>query len=125
MYEVDALRVMILADVGIRRYRIREGGGLPDSLAEVGDAFRIGDLHDPVSGTSLKYLKVSDPDEWIVYSMGRDAVDQGGAPPEVSDDSYLSTPVRFWDLKDPVLPKVATLEEVRNWRGTASGADLD
>lgn len=125
MYEVDALRAMILADIGIRRYRIRESGGLPDSLAQVGGEFGSGELDDLVSGVSLRYLKVPAPDEWIVYSIGRDAVDQGGEQPQVSDDSYLSMPVRFWDLGDPVLPKVATIEEVRNWRRTARSANFD
>jgi len=75
------LRNAIIA-LAIERWRLANADHVPDSLASLVPTFLPAIPEDPFDGKPLKYKPSAHG--YIVYSVGRDAVDDGGvdAPPK-------------------------------------------
>jgi hypothetical protein len=71
----DAARSVVDAAIAIERYR-REHGQPPQTLEDLVPKYLPAVAVDPFDGQPLRYL-VKD-DQIVVYSIGRDEVDNGG-----------------------------------------------
>jgi hypothetical protein len=65
------------ASVAVERYRRAHGGTPPASLAQIVPALLPAVPTDPFSGQPLKYSV--QPDRYVVYSLGPNAIDDGGS----------------------------------------------
>lgn len=102
--ELRATRVM----VALRRYQL-EKGRLPADLEELVPAYLDAVLADDLGGEPFQY----DPQERILYSVGKDQEDDGGMTREEIaawceekgvSPSGLGDEPPFWDLPDPSWP---------------------
>lgn len=101
------LQITITA-VALHRFRARHGQ-FPESLTEL-----VPDLLDEVpadwmNGKSLRYQRKT-PDEFRLWSVGKDGIDQGGDP-------HPPKGIAIWWLngRDYVWPMAATPEETRKY----------
>ena len=67
------------AALAIERYRLGTGSALPDSLAQLVPKYLAAVPEDPYDGKPLRYKKLS-PKGYVVYSIGRNRLDDGGVP---------------------------------------------
>ena len=63
--------------LALERYRVAHGGALPDSLSVLAPIYLQIAPHDPLDNQPLRFKKR--PRGYIVYSIGSDGVDNGGA----------------------------------------------
>lgn len=63
--------------LAIEHYRLGHGGKLPDGLNSFTPGLLAVSTRDPFDGQSLRYK--TRPNGYIVYSIGPDATDDGGA----------------------------------------------
>jgi hypothetical protein len=62
----------------VERWRLAHGGALPESLEALVPAFLSSVPEDPMDGRPLKFK--ARPKGFVVYSIGEDGTDDGGAP---------------------------------------------
>ena len=83
-----AARVRVAAvALGLERFRLAHGGALPDSLGDLRLPGLESPLLDPFDGQPLRYRRRGA--DYVVYSVGSDLKDDGGANWE---SNYLKTP---------------------------------
>ncbi|HYW79334.1 MAG TPA: hypothetical protein VE890_07130, partial [Thermoguttaceae bacterium] len=68
----------------IRCYRL-ETGELPDTLADLMPDYLSEVPEDPFSSSPLIYRRAGD--EYVLYSVGKDGIDDGGPPTDSGDES--------------------------------------
>jgi hypothetical protein len=79
--------------LGVERFRLAHSGALPDRLADLASGFLQAVPLDPYDSQPLRYKKLARG--YVVYSIGPDQNDDGGAAPPPSDNSQArstSTP---------------------------------
>ena len=69
--------------LGVERFRLAHSGALPEKLAELVPAFLTAVPLDPYDAQPLRYKKLTHG--YVVYSIGPDRHDDGGAEPPASD----------------------------------------
>jgi hypothetical protein len=78
--EKEARRVAMLrmtqTAIAIERYRLANGGALPETLELLAPEFLPSILHDPFDGQPLRYRQLDKG--YIVYSLGPDKEDNEG-----------------------------------------------
>ena len=67
------------AALAVERYRLGTGSALPDSLGQLVPKYLVAVPDDPYDGKPLRYKKLT-PKAYVVYSIGRNRVDDGGVP---------------------------------------------
>jgi len=67
------------AALAVERYRLVHPNALPDSLSQLVPQFLDTAPADPFDGKPLHFKKLS-PKGYVVYSIGRNRQDDGGAP---------------------------------------------
>jgi len=67
------------AGLAVERYRLASSYALPDSLSQVVPKYLTAVPDDPYDGKPLRYKKLS-PKGYVVYSIGRNRLDDGGTP---------------------------------------------
>ena len=95
----EAGRQLLLADVAVRKFRLRHNGTPPKTLRELSpDFLNVASGHDPFSGGDLKYRLIPDG-SYLLYSVGIDGVDNGG---DLSVDKGQG--LFFWGSRDMAWP---------------------
>ncbi len=69
--------------LAVERFRISHSGALPDKLADLVPAYLQAVPVDPYDSKPLRYKRL--PHGFVVYSIGPDRTDDGGAEPPASD----------------------------------------
>ena len=96
----ETKRQMTLAAVAIRRYQTKHHAP-PPNLGALFPEFLPQPTHDPMSGKALLYRPETNGD-WLLYSTGEDAQDNGGDPtPKAGGKPGL------WEGRDAVWPNPA------------------
>jgi len=109
----DGLNRCIDTAIAIERYRRREGR-LPESLAELVPDFLEAVPIDPFDGKPVRY--VVKKEAYLVYTCGRDRVDDGGKEVDRTDDV-----IRI-DLKSDEPKSAETISAETISDGVSSGA---
>lgn len=127
--ETEERRRLILAALGVERFRIKHGK-LPKTIAEVAEFAPTKALVDFMDGQSLRY-RVAGENGFVLYSVGLDLQDDGGkaanpdsswmrlAPPRAGPANPARiigsrpTPLNFYPFPDLVWPRPATQEDMK------------
>jgi len=75
--ETKGRLVALKAALAIERFRLANGGALPENLSELTPGYCPVAPRDPFDEKPLRYKKL--PRGYVVYSIGADGVDNGGA----------------------------------------------
>ena len=91
--EVTALLRCGQVALAIERFRLKNEGRLPDRLEQVTPAFLSKTLSDPYDGSPLRYKRLNKG--YVVFSVGKDGKDDGGAEPVRKAGSSKPSDVTF------------------------------
>jgi hypothetical protein len=107
----EVSRQMAVTSIALKRFRLNHGT-LPENLSELVPDFLSSTPLDPMDGKPLRYHQ-NDDETFILYSVGKDGVDNGGDPTAVRTSS--SAPSNFYWLlgRDWVWPQPATAAEIK------------
>jgi hypothetical protein len=106
---MEAARHMAITSIALKRYQLRHAKSPPDLSALVPE-FLPQVPRDPVDGHPLRYQVISD-NSFLLYSIGKDGVDNGGDPTPGGKSKALQ-----WLLgRDWVWPQPATPAEIQNF----------
>jgi hypothetical protein len=97
--QTETFRQMTVAAIALRRFELSKGRP-PQSLAALIPQFVTRMPIDCMDGKPLRYRLTSDG-QWILYSVGRDGIDNGGTP--VATDPAAKSP-EFWSTRDVLWP---------------------
>lgn len=86
-YRLVAGRRMAAAALAVALYRADHDGRLPDTLADLVPAYLPAVPGDPLAGGDTPLGYVRGPDRPRLYSVGDNAVDDGGRPPDPAGSS--------------------------------------
>lgn len=104
---MEAARHMAITSIALKRYQLRHAK-LPPDLSALVPEFLPQVPSDPVDGHPLRYQVTSD-NSFLLYSIGKDGVDNGGDPSPGGKSKALQ-----WLLgRDWVWPQPATPQEVQ------------
>jgi hypothetical protein len=92
----ETARQLILTEVAIQRFKLRNSGVPPTSLSELSPEFLKAPTRDPMTGKPLLYHPLPDG-SYLLYSTGEDGVDDGGDPTPIN-----SEPPELLNAKDMV-----------------------
>jgi hypothetical protein len=107
---MEAARQMAITSIALKRYELRHGV-LPQDLNSLVPEFLSVLPRDPVDGHPLRYGAKADG-TFLLYSIGEDAVDDGGDP-----TSRSATKSFYWQHgRDWVWAQPATPQEVQHFR---------
>lgn len=98
-----AVRQLCLTAIAIRRYQMDHGNAVPSSLAELTPLYLSAVPTDPMDGKSLRYHP-NGTGNYVLYSVGKDDVDDGGNAASPPAPSGKATP-DFADRIDIVWPQ--------------------
>ena len=112
--EAQTQQQMVLAVLGIHRYRLRTGK-LPAHLSDLVPGYVAALPHDFMRGKELFYFLRRGGDDFVLYSVREDGKDNGGNPAQREEKTNYH---QIWDGRDAVWPSVATAEEARSAVGT-------
>lgn len=101
----ETMRQLALTGIALRRHELRRGN-LPAALAQLGPEFLPVSPRDPVDGKPLRYRQAADG--FVLYSIGKDGVDDGGDPANPDSKGSLS----WLQGRDWVWPQQATAAQV-------------
>lgn len=107
--DVQTQQQMVLAALGIERYRLRTGK-LPSSLSALVPDYLKTIPHDFMDGKDLKYRLQPDTKSFVLYSVGHDGKDDGG---DGTQSKEITGTRQLWDGRDAVWPAPATAEEAQ------------
>jgi hypothetical protein len=106
---MEAARHMAITSIALKRYQLRHAK-LPADLNALVPEFLPQVPRDPVDGHPLRYQVTSD-NSFLLYSIGKDGVDNGGDPSPGGKSKVLQ-----WLLgRDWVWPQPATPAEIQNF----------
>ena len=109
MQSETARRIAISA-IALKRFQLAHGKW-PEALQELTPAILVTVPIDPFDGKSLKYHLKADG-TYLLYSVGKDGVDNGGNP----TNSSSSSDSLFWQMgRDWVWPQPAAPAEVKDY----------
>lgn len=110
----DARMALVDAALAIEQFRF-DHGHIPATLSEFVPEYLPAVPLDPHAPTEeLRYLLQSD-DSYVLYSTGRDAVDDGGLTEDVDTSFRVRMPVPDWlELEPPPTPTTPTSPEPAN-----------
>jgi hypothetical protein len=93
---IEAGKKMTITAIALERYRMRHGN-LPEDLSGLVPEFLTAIPRDPVDGRALRYHRSAN-ETFLLYSVGEDAVDNGGDPTTAtaSWDTYSWSRGRDW-----------------------------
>jgi hypothetical protein len=94
--EYSARMRVVEAALGVERFRLAHSGALPDGLAELAPGLLKAVPLDPYDGQPLRYKKLSRG--YVVYSIGPNQKDDGGAAPPLSDQSQARSSPNPMDI---------------------------
>ncbi len=80
------VRKLCITAIAIRRYQLDHANAAPSSLADLVPAYLSAVPLDPMDGKPLRYTTTG-PGDYVLYSVGKDGVDDGGnaaSPPSPS-----------------------------------------
>lgn len=97
------VRKLCLTAIAIRRYQLDHGQAVPSSLAELVPTYLPAVPLDPMDGKPLRY-KAEGAEDYVLYSVGKDGVDDGGNAGSPTTPSGKALP-DFADRIDIVWPK--------------------
>lgn len=83
-----ARRRATLVGAGLAAFR-REHGAYPESLSELVGDYLVAVPRDPFDGEPIRYLRTADADDYMLYCVGRNQVDDGGKPRKRSASGML------------------------------------
>jgi hypothetical protein len=79
--------------LAIERFRLKNDGLRPASLDRLAPTFQSSVPADPFDGNPLRYRLLSKG--YVIYSIGKDGTDQGGAEPGKKSDRSVPHDVTF------------------------------
>jgi hypothetical protein len=97
----ETARQLLLADIAIRRFKLRHNDVAPESLAELSPDFLRSPSCDPMTGNPLLY-RPGVEGTYLLYSAGEDGLDDGGDLTPINGN-----PPGLWNAKDIVWPTSA------------------
>jgi len=109
--EAEVVRELAVAAVAIKRFELREKR-LPAKLDELVPSLLAGLPWDYMAGKPLRYRPFPDG-SYLLYSVGRDGIDNGGDATADGADTYPVT--LSVDCRDIVWPRVASDEDIREF----------
>jgi hypothetical protein len=112
--QAEAARHIVVAAVALKRFQLKHGKW-PEVLAELAPEFFPAVPIDPYDGKSLRYHPNADG-TYLLYSIGPDGIDDGGAPANSGAGVNTANAVYYWlnnKAKDWVWPQPATEAEVK------------
>jgi hypothetical protein len=107
--KIQTQQQMVLAAIGIQRYRLRTGK-LPENLSALVPEYLPAVPRDFMDGKDLKYRLLPGGKEFVLYSVGEDGKDDGGDPTQQKEKKLHRD---FWDGRDAVWPSPASQEEAQ------------
>jgi len=105
--QMEVQREMVLAAIAVKRYQLREQKP-PAGLADLVPDFLVRVPRDFMDGQPLRY-RLHPDGSWLLYSVGNNAVDDGGNPQPTKS---LADSKSFASGRDMVWPQPATQEEI-------------
>jgi len=105
--QMEVQREMVLAAIAVKRYQLREQKP-PAGLADLVPDFLVRVPRDFMDGQPLRY-RLHPDGSWLLYSVGNNAVDDGGNPQPTKS---LADSKSFASGRDVVWPQPATPEEI-------------
>jgi len=88
---------LLIGALAIRSYQL-ERGELPDTLADLMPEYLPAVREDPFSGKALIYRR--NEDGYVLYSVGKDGVDDGGHRAESEDESWSDKDILLYTTSD-------------------------
>jgi hypothetical protein len=123
--DTEARRRVLITAIALERYRIKYGS-YPESLAALAPTFLKDEPLDFIDGKPLRYRRTADG-HFVLWSIGLDALDDGGVLPRKStrgelarNDSFLQSLPAPTDHSDLVWPRPATEGEVEAARSAVT-----
>ncbi len=107
MMVAETTRQMAITAIALQRFKLAQGH-FPAHLSELIPAYLTTTPLDPVDGQPLRYRLQADGN-FLLYSVGKNGVDDGGNPAASDGDSYknyswLSFKALDWVWPQPVIP---------------------
>ena len=110
--QTETFRQMIVAAIAIKRFELINHRP-PDSLASLVPEFLAQLPIDYMDGKPLRY-RVGPDASWVLYSVGRDGVDDGGVLVTADPSSNSNTnSIEFWSTPDVLWPRPEPAESNR------------
>jgi hypothetical protein len=105
----EAWRKVAIVAIALKRYELRHGT-LPKNLNALVPEFLAEIPSDPMDGKPLRY-RLNPDGTFLLYSIGRDGVDDGGDPTFVAPAKTL----QWQSARDWVWPQPATAVEIQHY----------
>jgi hypothetical protein len=109
--EIQTQQQMVIAALGIQRYRLKTGK-LPPELSALVPEYMAMIPHDFMDGKGLRYRLLPGANDFVLYSVGEDGKDDGGDSTLMKEKEKKSVR-QIWDGRDAVWPAAATEEEAK------------